>query len=60
MLLNVQFSDETETVIISHFGAQQDPELWPNQGELSSEDPRWKAYFDAQAPFTKEMLPKPE
>lgn len=36
----VQFSDNSKVKIISVFGCPQDPQVWPNQGEVEEEDPR--------------------
>jgi hypothetical protein len=42
----VQFSDETEKKIISVFGCLQDENVWPNQGEVDENDPRYIAFQD--------------
>jgi hypothetical protein len=57
--LNVQFSDATETTIVSYFGSPQDPVAWPNQGAVDASDERWKIYFDSQPPITQRLLPAP-
>jgi hypothetical protein len=57
--LNVQFSDASETAIISYFGSPQDAEVWRDVGEVESSDPRWKAYYDAQLISIQEVLPLP-
>ncbi|MEE3504822.1 tail fiber assembly protein [Pseudomonas sp. 10C3] len=41
----VQFSDETETKIVSVFGGPQDPNVYPNQGEVDDTDQRYIDYF---------------
>ena len=41
----VQFESEKETVVISVFGCPQDPEVWPNQGEVEEDDPRYQAFI---------------
>ena len=38
---NVQFSDSTETVIVSVFGGPQDPEYWDNLGVVEDDDSRY-------------------
>lgn len=53
----VQFSDDTATTIISCFSCPQDPEVWPNQGAVESNDSRWKTYYDAQSSFIQGFLP---
>ncbi len=48
----VAFTDESETEISASFGCEQDPAVWRNQGIVSADDPRWKAYvasFAAEA-----------
>lgn len=40
----VQFSDETKTKIISVFGGRQDEAVWPNQGEVDEDDPRYLGF----------------
>ncbi|MDR5815780.1 hypothetical protein QCE62_19525 [Caballeronia sp. LZ033] len=56
----VQFSDDTDTTIISYFSCPQDPDVWANQGTIDSSDPRWKVYFDAQSPFIQGLIPNPD
>lgn len=50
-MIYVQFADATQDRVISYFGCPQDEEAFPNQGEIDTSDPRWKAYYDAQDPF---------
>lgn len=56
----VQFSDDTDTTIISYFSCPQDPDVWPNQGTIESNDPRWKTYYDQQSPFIQGFMPAPD
>lgn len=56
----VQFSDDTETLIVSIFGGPQDPEYWPNQGQVEASDPRYKVFYDALPDCVKEYWPVPE
>lgn len=42
----VQFSDENESEIIMAFSEAQDPEKWPNIGEVEDDDPRYLAYIN--------------
>ena len=44
-MLLVQFSDSTQETIIAFLPGLQDPVVFPNQGEVDSTDPRWKAFF---------------
>ncbi|KIS52222.1 hypothetical protein A8E25_30140 [Burkholderia cenocepacia] len=58
-LLNVQFSDDTETSIISVFNCPQDPLAWPHQGQVSLDDPRYHAYFSSVPEALLAGLPEP-
>ena len=49
----VQFSDDTHTIIVSVFGNAQDPEIYPNQGEVEEDDPRYLAYINPQPTITE-------
>ena len=42
----VQFSDSSNTTVISVFGCPQDPTAYPNQGELDSADPRYQSFMN--------------
>ena len=44
-MINVQFSDSSETKIIGIFGAPQDPSHWPNMGTVLDTDPRYIAFM---------------
>lgn len=46
-LLYVQFTDGGEDVIQSIFSCPQDPNVWPNQGTVYSDDARYEAFYDA-------------
>lgn len=58
-MINVQFSDAGKTVIVSYFGAPQDPQAFPHQGTVEAADPRWKTYYEKQSPLAQMGLPKP-
>jgi hypothetical protein len=57
--LYVQFEDSSSTKIISYFGCPQDPDVWPNQGEVTLSDARWSAYYDSIPPTMQKSLPTP-
>lgn len=46
----VQFSDSTEDVIVALFGCAQDPTVYPNQGELAEDDPRYLTFINPPTP----------
>lgn len=60
MLVNVQFEDETEAVIISYFAGPQDPAYWKFQGTVDSSDPRWHTYYNSLPDWLKPYLPTPD
>lgn len=41
----VQFSDNSETTVVSVFGNAQDPAVFPNQGEIADTDSRYLAFL---------------
>lgn len=45
-----QFSDATETVITGIFYSEQPADVVPFQGEVTTADPRYKAWYDALPP----------
>ncbi|WP_420105493.1 hypothetical protein [Herbaspirillum huttiense] len=45
MNVYVQFSDDTETEVISVFAGPQDPETFPHQATLDDDDPRYLAFI---------------
>lgn len=59
MDLHVQFSDASDVTIISYFGCAQDPDTYPNQATIGTDDPRWKDYYDALPEGVRWMLPIP-
>jgi hypothetical protein len=58
-MLNVQFSDSTDTIIVSYFGAPQNPEEFQNLGQVTTADPRWKTFFDGLSLSVQQALPQP-
>lgn len=46
----VQFTDQNETVIQSIFGNLQDQEVYPNQGQVDEDDPRYLAFIAPPEP----------
>ena len=41
----VQFSDESQARVSSVFGCGQDPDTFPNQGEIDDDDARYTAFL---------------
>lgn len=56
--INVQFSDATETVIVSIFGSPQDPS-WQNQGTVEVSDERYAVYYNSLPPTMQQYWPVP-
>jgi hypothetical protein len=49
MSIYVQFTDEQQLAVCAVFGEpQQDTDVWPNQGAIAEDDPRYVAYIDAR------------
>lgn len=44
----VQFADETESVIVSIFSCEQDPDAHPFQGVVAFDDDRLIAYMEGK------------
>lgn len=44
MLIFVQFKDARQEVIVASFSCEQDAGVFPNQGTVNSEDPRYLAF----------------
>ncbi|NWB89442.1 tail fiber assembly protein [Pseudomonas gingeri] len=42
----VQFTGDTQTVIMCSFCGPQDPDIYPNQGEVDDTDPRYLVFLD--------------
>lgn len=60
-MINVQFSDLTPTaVIISYYGTRQNPDYYPNMGEVEATDPRWREFYNNAPPDIRPLLPTPE
>jgi hypothetical protein len=59
-IINVQFSDSDKTTVVGYASCSQGETVWPYQGEISTSDPMWKSYYDAQNPFLiQPYLPVP-
>jgi hypothetical protein len=49
--INVQFSDASETAIVSYFSGEPDSKFWANCGTVDTSDARWASYYAAQQKF---------
>lgn len=54
----VQFSDSKKTEIIAYLAGSQDPEDFPDQGEVEADDPKW-AVFYGKVHMWMDGLPEP-
>lgn len=45
-MINVQFSDESESEIVSYFSSAQSSDQFDNLGVVEATDDRWRRYFD--------------
>jgi hypothetical protein len=46
MAINVQFSDSSQTEVVSYFESPQDTSTFPNTGIVESDDARWAAFYN--------------
>lgn len=58
-ILNVQFTDATETRIQSWFLSPQDPGKMENLGTVEADDPRWKAFYESVPEYMRQCFPAP-
>ncbi len=58
-MIYVQFSDSTDSEIVSYFCCPQDPAEHPNQGEVDATDSRWDAFYNKQSAQVQPYLPVP-
>lgn len=58
--INVQFADDSEQLVIAYFSSPQDPEIWPNQGQIDTSDARWESYYDSLPEGMRAGLPAPD
>jgi hypothetical protein len=56
--VNVQFSDSSESAIVSYFSGPQDPSEYENLGTVDTDDARWAAFYAAMG-GDRSMLPAP-
>jgi hypothetical protein len=56
-MIYVQFSDSTDTTIVSVFSSPQSAAAYPNQGTVAATDARYTAYVSA---LEKAGMPAPD
>lgn len=44
----VTFQDATEAVVTGYYASPQDPDLYPNLGEIEDDDPRYLSYANPE------------
>lgn len=57
--INVQFSDSTEQTIAAYFGSPQDPATYKNLGTVTTDDARWKTYYNSVPWSMQNGMPAP-
>lgn len=57
--INVQFSDDKQTKIVSIFNSIQDDAIYKNQAEIELSDVRYKAFYDGLPLSFQQTLPVP-
>lgn len=59
-MLYVQFSDNTETTIVSWFASNPEPKsLESNLGEVEDDDPRYHVYYESFPEWMQGGMPSP-
>lgn len=58
-MINVQFSDDSNTRVVSYFGSRQDPDFYENIGEIEASNLRWLAYYESINKWDRTALPVP-
>lgn len=58
--MNVQFSDETNAVIVAYFASPQDPDVFLNMGTVEASDVLWHTYYDQLPAYMQRAFPAPE
>lgn len=61
-MINVQFADSTDAVVIAYLAApvpEALEEYWPNTGTLDTSDQRWATYYNMQPALIQAALPAP-
>lgn len=58
-IINVQFSDATETAIIAIFSCPQSTSAFPNQGQVVCGDARYATYYASIPASIQALLPAP-
>lgn len=55
----VQFTTSDEAQISSVFPCPQDPDLYPNQGEIDPSDARYRAFYNSLPTMCQPYMPAP-
>ncbi|AOY96839.1 hypothetical protein BKK79_36090 [Cupriavidus sp. USMAA2-4] len=58
-MLNVQFSDGTQSTIVSYFASPQDSSVFANLGEVDASDARWAAFYESLPELARSGMPVP-
>lgn len=58
-VIYVQFSDDVKSSICSVFSCPQDGTAFPNQGQVTEDDPLYAAFYASQPPTVQRGLPTP-
>lgn len=58
-MINIQFSDNSSTLIVGYFGSKQDTTSYENIGEVDVSDPRWIIFYEGFFECDRFGLPVP-
>lgn len=59
-MVNVQFADETEKVVVAYLSCPQDNAVYPNQGSVDLTDSRYAAFYESLPQVARETLQAPQ
>ncbi|MET1392025.1 hypothetical protein ABXK85_20740, partial [Yersinia enterocolitica] len=57
-IMLVQFSDAKKTRVIAYLAGPQDPDYFPHQGEIDTDNPKWAVFYE-QIHLWGDGLPEP-
>lgn len=60
MEIHVSFADAEESAIDGAFYSEQFYDMYPYQGVVASDDPRYVTWYSSLPPMVQQMWPTPE
>jgi hypothetical protein len=57
--INVQFSDGSDTSVVSYFACAQDPSTYQNLGVVDSDNTKWAEFYNSLSVMMQNGMPTP-